>query len=462
MAAERLIPPGQHTPAQTIVDAANAIRRGDTTALALTTACLDRIAAHDKAINAFITVLQDSALRDAEAADAELGGGRDRGLLHGIPISLKDIIDLQGTPTTAASNVRAGHVAVADAPIVRHLRNAGAVIVGKTNLHEFALGTTNEESAFGPVRHPLDESRSPGGSSGGSAASVLANMAYASVGTDTGGSIRIPSAVCGLVGLKASEGDVSAEGVVPLSRTLDHVGPLCRSVTDASLLFHALRGEAARPLDASPSVRGMRVGILREYFAAVLDTQVARQFDLACTTLEQAGAILEEVRLPHAADIATIYLHIVLTEGAAYHAATLESRGEAYTPNVRMRLEVGRAILAEDYVRAMRGREVLRGEVDAALAGRACLALPTLPIVAPQIGVPMVRIAGVDEPVRNVMLRLTQLFNITGHPALTLPCGPTSNDLPVGFQLAGRRQATVELLNTARAIEAHLSPGVSG
>jgi aspartyl-tRNA(Asn)/glutamyl-tRNA(Gln) amidotransferase subunit A len=291
---------------------------------------------------------------------------------------------------------------------------------------------------------------------------VLADMAFASIGTDTGGSIRIPSAVCGLVGLKPSEGEVSADGVVPLSRTLDHVGPLCRSVADAALLFHALRGEPAGTLDASRSLHGLRVGVLRDYFTAVLDPQVGRRFDAACTVLEDAGATLEEVRLPHAADIATIYLHIVLTEGAAYHAATLESRGDAYTPGVRMRLELGRAILAEDYVRAMRGREVLRAEVDAALSGRACLVLPTVPIAAPKLGVPVVRIGGVDEPVRNVMLRLTQLFNISGHPALTLPCGATSDGLPVGLQVAGHRNATVELLNIARAIETHLRPGVSG
>jgi aspartyl-tRNA(Asn)/glutamyl-tRNA(Gln) amidotransferase subunit A len=461
MPAERPTPDGR-VRAQTIVEAAAAIRRGDTTSAALTAGCLDAITRDDRRINAFITVLAEAAIRDAGTADRELAAGQDRGPLHGIPISLKDIIDLSGTPTTAASNVRSGHVAAADAPVVRHLRQAGAVIVGKTNLHEFALGTTNEESAFGPVHHPLDESRSPGGSSGGSAASVLANMAYASIGTDTGGSIRIPSAICGLVGLKPGPADVPIDGVVPLSRTLDCVGPLCRSVADASLLYHALRGDTPTARSGTIGLRGLRIGVLREYFTAVLDTQVARRFDATCTALVNAGATLDEVRLPHAADIATIYLHIVLAEGAAYHAATLESRAESYTPNVRTRLELGRYILAEDYVRAMRGREVLRAEVDRAMAGRSCVVLPAVPIAAPKLGVATVRIGAGDEPVRNVMLRLTQLFNITSHPAVTLPCGLTSEGLPIGLQVAGSHGATVELLDIAAAIEGHLTPGVSG
>jgi aspartyl-tRNA(Asn)/glutamyl-tRNA(Gln) amidotransferase subunit A len=443
----------------TILEAAGAIRRGETTSTALTAACLDTIASRNPSINAFILVLADAARLEAATADRELAAGRDRGPLHGIPISLKDIFDVAGVSTTAGSRVREGHVAPRDAEIVTHLRNAGAVIIGKTNLHEFALGTTNEDSAFGPVHHPLDESRSPGGSSGGSAASVLARMSYASIGTDTGGSVRIPAAACGLVGLKPSVGDISTDGVVPLSTTLDAVGPLCRSVDDAALLYHALRGEELRAAGETP-LRGVRVGVLRGYFSAVLDSQVARAFDFACAAFTAQGALLEDVGLPHAADIATIYLHIVLAEGAAYHASALDSRAESYTSNVRARLEMGRYILAEDYVRALRGRDVLRREVDAALAGRACLLLPTLPIVAPKLGASMVRIDGSDEPVRNVMLRLTQLFNISGHPAVTLPCA--TDGLPSGIQLVGALNGMADLLRIARALEPHLNPGVSG
>jgi aspartyl-tRNA(Asn)/glutamyl-tRNA(Gln) amidotransferase subunit A len=444
----------------TILATAAAIRRGETSSLALTNACLAQIAQRNPSINAFITVMDTMARRDASAADRELTGGRDRGALHGIPISLKDIFDVAGTPTTAASRVRAGHMATRDAAIVTHLRNAGAVIVGKTNLHEFALGTTNEDSAYGPVRHPLDETRSPGGSSGGSAASVLAGMAFASIGTDTGGSVRIPAAACGLVGLKATFGDISMDGVVPLSTTFDHVGPLCRSVADAAALYDVLRGHPIRPLEPL-ALRGLRVAVLRDYFSAVLDSQVAECFEHACSTLAAHGVLIDEARLPHATDIAAVYTHISLSEGAAYHAGALESHGADYTASVRARLEMGRYILAEDYVRAMRGREVLRREVDATLDGPACLLLPTLPIVAPPLGASTVRIGGREEPVRSVMLRLTQLFNTTGHPAVTVPCR-IAPGLPVGLQIVGRSGATADVLRIAAAIEAQITPGLSG
>jgi aspartyl-tRNA(Asn)/glutamyl-tRNA(Gln) amidotransferase subunit A len=380
--------------------------------------------------------------------------------LHGVPISIKDLFDVRGTTTTAASRVRQHHRADADAVAVARLRDAGAIIVGKTNLHEFALGTTNEESAFGPVRHPLDPNRTPGGSSGGSAASVLAEMAYGSLGSDTGGSIRIPAAFCGLVGLKPSFGDVPTTGSVPLSSTLDHVGPICRSVADARLWYAVLRQAEIRPGDIG-AIAGVRIGVLREYFTAILDPQAASAFDAACARLRDAGAVLEDVAIPHAGDIAPIYLHIALSEAAAYHAKTLESRADDYTPNVRLRLEMGRYILAEDYVRALRGRDVLRQEVDAALTGRRALLLPTVPVPATQLGATTVRVGSSEEPVRNITLRLTQLFNITGHPAITVPCGRTVEGLPIGGQLVGRTADTPGLLDTAELLEPYLGPGTS-
>src|SRR5688572_11830715 len=344
--------------AHTIAELARAIRAGEATAETAAQNCLERIAERNPAINAYIAILADQALAQAKHADAELKSGRDRGPLHGVPISLKDIIDLDGVSTTAASKVRHGHVAPDDAPVVARLREAGAVFLGKTNLHEFAFGTTNEDSAFGLVRHPLDPNRSPGGSSGGSAASVLDGMAYASIGTDTGGSVRIPSAACGLVGLKPSLDEVPIGGVFPLSKTMDHVGPLCRSVEDAAIVHDVLCGRA--PSNGSPrNVNGLRIGVLRGYFTTLLDPQVAAAFETTCKALTAAGAALEEVQVPHAGDIAPIYLHIVLSEAAALHAKTLDSHAEDYNPNVRLRLEMGRYILAEDYLRALRGRDVL-------------------------------------------------------------------------------------------------------
>ncbi len=441
--------------ARTVAELARALRGRETSAETAATECLQRIAERNPAINAYITVLADQARAQARQADVELARGYDRGPLHGVPISLKDIIDLRGTPTTAASKVRDGHVAADDAPVVTRLRDAGAVILGKTNLHEFALGTTNEDSAFGPVRHPLDPNRSPGGSSGGSAASVLDGMAYASVGTDTGGSIRIPSTTCGLVGLKPSLGEIPVEGVIPLSSTMDHVGPLGQSVEDAGLLYDALRGSAETR--EARNTRGLRVGVLRGYFTSLLDSQVAAAFESACAKLIDSGASLEDVQIPHAGDIAPIYLHIVLAEAAAFHAKTLDSHADDYTMNVRLRLETGRYILAEDYVRALRGRDVLIGEVDEALRGRDLLVLPTQPVPAVRLGAATVKIGSVEEPVRNVTLRLTQLFNVTGHPAITLPCGRSTDGLPIGIQAVGARNQTGALLSGAAAIESLLA-----
>jgi aspartyl-tRNA(Asn)/glutamyl-tRNA(Gln) amidotransferase subunit A len=423
---------------------------------AVTERCLERIAERDSTINAFITVLADDARAQARAADQEIAAGRYRGPLHGVPISLKDLIDLRGTPTTAASRVRRGHVAARDSVIAARLRAGGAVFVGKTNLHEFALGTTNEDSAYGPVHHPLDVSRSPGGSSGGSAAAILAGMCCASIGSDTGGSIRIPSAACGLVGLKPAFSEIPADGTVPLSSTLDHIGPLCRSVEDAGILHQILAGVSNPAPIATRERRGLRLGIPRGYFFAVLDPEIAARFDEACGRLAEAGVILEDVTIPHAADSPTVYVHVALPEAAAWHATTLERHPEAYTPNVRLRLEMARFILAEDYVRALRGRAVLTREVDAVLHGRDGLLLPTLPVPATKLGAGVVSVGASEQPVRAVTLRLTQLFNITGHPAITMPCGRTRENLPAGAQLIGTR--TLDLLAVAKAIEHVLEP----
>jgi aspartyl-tRNA(Asn)/glutamyl-tRNA(Gln) amidotransferase subunit A len=446
---------------RTIAALARALQGREVSSQAITEQCLARIATHNPTLNAFITVFADAARKQAREADSEIAAGRHRGPLHGVPISLKDLMDLRGFATTAASRVRKNHLASVDALVVARLREAGAVFVGKCNLHEFAFGTTSEDSAYGPVKHPADTTRSPGGSSGGSAVSVASGMAYASIGTDTGGSVRIPSAACGIVGLKPGLGEVPTAGVVPLSTTLDHVGPLCRSVEDASILYEVLGGVSRAQAPGRP-VEGLRFGIPREYFLSVLDSQVERSFEAACERLRSAGAILEEVTIAHANDIASVYLHIVLPEAAAYHARALESRPDDYTPPVRIRLEMGRYILAEDYIRALRGRDVLRREVDTALQGRDGLFLPALAVPATKLGASTVRVGSSDEPVRNITLRLTQLFNVTGHPAITLPCGYTAENLPIGAQIVGHAHRTPDLLQVSQAVEHYLGPGGSG
>ena len=429
------------------------LRARELTAVRVTEECLRRIDADNPRLNAFITVMADEARRQAREADQELAAGNDRGPLHGVPISIKDLLDVRGVPTTAASRVREGHVAERDAPAIAHLREAGAVFIGKTNLHEFAFGTTSEDSAFGPVRNPHDPTRSPGGSSGGSAVSVATSMALASIGTDTGGSIRIPAAACGIVGLKAALGDVSIDGVVPLSRTLDHVGPLAQSVTDACLVHHALMGDAAAQPPTPMPIHGLRLAVPRRYFCDLLDDDVRARFEEAIERLRAAGAHIDDVEIPHASDIAPVYLHIVLGDAAAYHATALETMPERYTAPVRIRLEMGRYVMAEDYVRALAGREQLRREVDAALAQHDALILPTLPIPAPTIGANTVQIGAVAEPVRNLMLRLTQPFNVTGHPAISMPSGLTPAGLPCAVQLVGRKRQTDALLRVALACE---------
>ncbi|MEZ5291705.1 MAG: amidase [Vicinamibacterales bacterium] len=443
-----------------IVEAAAALARGRVTSEALTEQCLERIARLNPRLNAFIHVASARAIEAARAADRARSAGQSVPALHGIPLSLKDLIDEAGIATTAGSLVRRDAVAASDAPITARLRAAGAVLVGKTNLHEFAFGTTNEDSGFGAARNPVDDTRVPGGSSGGSAAAVAAGLSLASIGTDTGGSIRIPAAACGVVGLKPTWGEIPADGVVPLSRQLDHVGPLARTVTDAWLVHETLAGRppgAGARLAPRP-VEGLRLGLLRGYFAERLDPEVEAVFDAAVERLRRQGASIEPVEIAHARDIGPIYLHLVLADAAAYHAAALESRPEDYTPNVRIRLEMGRYVLAEDYVRALAGREVVARELEAALGGRDALLCPTMPVPAPPLGAATVPVGATSEPVRTAMLRLTQPFNLSRQPALSLPCGSTASaGMPVGLQLAGHVGRTEALLEVGLAVERTLA-----
>jgi len=436
----------------TIEEFGRKLRRRELSAAEATDDCLRRIEADNARLNAFIHVMADEARRQATEADREIRSGLDRGPLHGVPLSIKDLFDIKGVATTAASRVRAGHVADRDAPVITHLRQAGAVLLGKTNLHEFAFGTTNEDSAYGPARNPLDVQRSPGGSSGGSAVSIVSGMALASLGTDTGGSIRIPAAACGTVGLKPAYGEVTAEGAVPLSRTLDHVGPLTQTVSDAWHMFNGVLGRSTSSLTARP-VGDLRFAVLRPYFCDILDDGVRASFEAALDGVRRAHAHVDETAIPHASAIVPVYMNLSFGDAAAYHAATLETMADLYTRPVRLRLELARYVTAEDYVRALKGREVLRREVDAALSGYDALLLPTLPIPAPIIGASSVEIGGSKEPVRALMLRLTQLFNLTGHPVVSVPCGTTPGGLPVGLQVVGRQGQTDALLQVAATLE---------
>ncbi len=438
-----------------IAETAARLRAGDLTASALVDAALDGIARDNPRLNAFITVTTDLARADAAAADADLRTGLDRGPLQGIPISVKDLIDVAGYPTTAASRVRQFDVAGADATVVTRLREAGAVIIGKTNLHEFALGPTSDESAYGPPRHPRDTSRITGGSSGGSAAAVAAGLGFASVGTDTGCSIRLPAALCGLVGLKPRFGDVPTEGVVALSRRLDHVGPIARSVADARLLYQVMAGRPTG-LDAlTPELASLSAGIVTAGFAERLADDVRAAYQAALDRLGACGLTMTAAPLGVLDDAAAAYLPICLADAAALHAATLETQGADYSPGVRARLEAGRYVAAEDYARATQAQAVLRQAVDRALGRADVLLLPTSPVTAPTFGTASIRFGNVEEPIRSTLLRLCQPFNLTRHPAITLPVPTPPGVLPVGLQLVA--SDTERLLEIALAVEAALA-----
>jgi aspartyl-tRNA(Asn)/glutamyl-tRNA(Gln) amidotransferase subunit A len=442
-----------------LVEAAERIERREISPVELTQACLDRIAAGNDTLRAFITVLGDQAIAAAKHAENDIVKGKYRGPLHGVPISIKDLVDVAGTPTTSGSAVPPRQ-ARNDAPVVANLRRAGAIVIGKTNLHEFAFGTTSDETAFGAVRNPFDRSRSAGGSSAGAAVAIVEGMCLGSLGTDTGGSIRIPSAACGVTGLKPTIGEISCEQVVPLSATLDHVGPMARTVTDAALLYTAMRDGATDVADRpSAPETAPWLGVPVPYFLDKLDPEMRRLFGEVRAGLERAGHGVQDVAIAHAERTADVYLHIVLPEAAWYHAPLLAAHADKYSPGVRLRLEMGRYMLAEDYVRAMHARAVLRHAVDRALEGLDALMLPAMAIGAPPLGAASVDVDGVAEPVRAIMLRLTQLFNVTGHPAIAIPCGRGRDGLPRGLQLVGHRGGTDRLLAVAAGIERQITGG---
>ncbi len=442
---------------RTIDEVAAVIASGTISVRELVDVSLARVAERDPQLNAFTVVFEETARRDADQADRDISAGRYRGPLHGVPVSIKDLIDVAGVPTTAASRVTPRLPAGADAPVVARLRAAGAILVGKCNLHEFAFGTTGEDSAFGPTQHPLAPARSPGGSSSGSAVSVATGMAFATLGTDTGGSIRFPAAACGLVGLKPTFGEISCDGIVPLGPSLDHVGPLTRSVNDARLVYHAIRDRrAAEPSPPTTDAPGT-LGCPRPYFLDCLDDEVRVVFERALTRLVDADWRVNDRPVRHADDAAAVCLHLILSEASAVHASGLTEQGADYTPDVRLRLELGRYVLAEDYVRAQHGRMVLGQAIDEALAEQDALVLPSLAIPAPPLGATTATVGCQTTSLRAMMLRLTQLFNATGHPAISIPCGATAGGLPCGLQLVGRRDRTDELLEVAAACEAVLS-----
>jgi len=449
-----------------IQEIARLFRRRKLSPVELARVMLFRIGNIDSKLNSYITVTPDLALAQAKKAETELSGrkaSRDRGPLHGIPISLKDNIYTENIRTTAGSKILSKFIPQHDAAVVARLKEAGAVILGKTNMHEFAYGVTSNNPHYGPVHNPWDLGRIPGGSSGGSAAAVAAGLCFGSIGTDTGGSIRIPASVCGIVGLKPTLGRVSVDGVIPLSPHLDCVGPLARTVQDEALLLEPIldreKGEPRfRALEKSLAKSGkFTFGIPKEFFLDVVSPDVHAVFDEAIRILKKQGARLKEISLPLLNETEDAGNQVAWAEATHYHqqAGWFPSREVDYGDDVRSRLEMGTKVSATVYLSALDLREKFMRQFHLALE-EACVdavAVPTTPITAPLIGQEAVRLSGKEHSTRALMLRANRPANLAGVPAISVPCGFTSAGLPVGLQLVGDATDEHLLLQIAHAFE---------
>jgi aspartyl-tRNA(Asn)/glutamyl-tRNA(Gln) amidotransferase subunit A len=428
---------------ETIVELAPRLRRKEISPVEVTRACLDRIEKLNPALNAFITVTAESALAEARVAEIEISRGEWRGPLHGIPIALKDIVDTAGTRTTAASALFQHRVPAEDAEVVRRLRLAGAVILGKNNLHEFAYGGSSLLSFFGDVHNPWNTAHIAGGSSGGSAAAVAAGLCYAAIGTDTAGSIREPAALCGCVGIKPTYGRVSARGVIPLSWSLDHVGPLAATVADAAVMLQVIAGYD--PLDVcsadvpvSDYVSGLgngakppRVGVPRAHFFDDLDDEVRAAVERSLVVIRTLAAEVRDLQVEVSSDRT-----VQAAESFAYHAENVARMPELYQPETLRRIRSGDHISASEYIQRRRELDQERRRASDIFADVDLLVTPTMPIPAPAIA-DLRKDPAALRPAELALLRNTRPFNVWGLPAISVPCGFTKSGLPIGLQIAG-------------------------
>ena len=444
----------------TLEEAAALVRDRRISPTELTEACLARIEAVESRLNAFVTVTADLARAQAREAADEIAAGRYRGPLHGIPVAVKDLFATKGIRTTAGSRILAEWIPDEDATVVRRLREAGAVLLGKLGLHEFAYGISSVNPHFGDVHNPWDTTKIPGGSSGGSAVAVVAGEAYAALGSDTGGSIRIPASLCGCVGLKPTFGRASLFGAVPLSWSLDHPGPLARTVRDVALATLSIAGfdprdpiSADRPvpdflaqIDAGP--QRLRVGVPIDHVWDECDPAIAGAVRGAIDALARAGAEVVELRWPRAAEYAKAASAILGVEARAYHEGTFPGRSAEYGPLVRARLESQGDVDAETYARSMKLLlETRAGGADRDLEGVDVLAMPTVPSRAWTIE------EAKEIPRPSEWTRITRIFDLTGQPAISIPCGTDPDGLPIGLQFAARMWDEAAALRAARAYE---------
>jgi len=444
-------------PTATLWEASELVRTRKVSPRELTAACLARIEQLNPTLNAFITVTAEQATADAQRAEAEIMKGRWRGPLHGIPVGLKDLFDTAGVRTTGGSGQFAERVPVEDADAVRRLKAAGAVILGKQNLHELGLGATSAASHFGPVRNPWNRDYVAGGSSGGSAAAVAASLCYGALGTDTGGSVRLPASFCGTVGLKPTYGRVSTRGVLPLSWSLDHVGPLTRSVLDAAVLLQAIAGYDAndpnsvdRPVPAlTAAIRrspaSLRVGVPKDYFSTGLHAEVQTAVERAIDVLSKLTAGVQEVAVPVTPQV---NLDVMLAEGYAFHAARVRETPQLFQPPVLGRLRGGEAVSTATYINRRRELDQLRRAAPSLFAHVDLLVTPTIP----SLPIPIVQ-AQDDQAGTALFARNTRPFNAYGLPAVSVPCGFAKNGLPIGLQIVGPPWGEEAVLRLAHAFE---------
>lgn len=449
----------------TISEASGLVASGELSPIELVQAHLDRIKETEPKLNSFITLLEEQSLEAARQTERDIQKSGSRSPLHGMPIALKDLYYTKGVRTTVGSKILADFVPDYDAAVVERFSEAGAVLLGKLQMHEFAFGATSENPHYGPAHNPWDTERVTGGSSGGSGSSVAAGQAMATLGSDTGGSVRIPAALCGIVGLKPTYGLVSRYGVYPLCWSLDTVGPMTRSVRDAALVMNAIAGPDARDPSSSDRatgdfasrlgrpIDGLRIGIPKEHYFDAVDSEVADAVMTAARVLEGLGATVERVSIPMLGNVAAISNTIMLAEAAEVHLDHLREQGDQFDPAVRDRMEPGATIPAVQYIRAQRARASYCEQVDQVMATVDVLLAPTCPIGAPKIGEPTVTVAGRTEPKGPTLSRLTRPWNLYGGPAISVPCGKTSEGLPIGLQLAGRPFEDALLLQIARAYE---------
>lgn len=449
----------------TIAEISTLIAQRELSPVDLIKSHLERIRELEPELNSFVTILENESLLEAQKAESEIISEGSRGSLHGIPVGLKDLYYTKGVRTTIGSNIMSDFTPNKDATVTKKLRKAGAIIIGKLQMHEFAWGTTSENPHYGPAHNPWDTKHITGGSSGGSGSAVSSGQCMGALGSDTGGSVRIPSALCGIVGLKPTFGLVSKNGVFPLSWSMDTVGTMTRTVKDAALMLNVIAGfDQADPSSVRQKtenycstldneIGGLKIGILKNEMFKRVDSDISSCFSQAVHTLENLGTSIEEISIPIMDHSFSIAQTILGAEAAEIHTENLRENSELIDPEVRAKLQIGALTSATEYIKAQRARRLFNQQTRTAMKALDVLITPTVAIGAPKIGENTINIAGKQESRTELLGRLTRPFNLCGYPSVSIPCGFTTKGMPVGLQIVGKPFQESTVLRTAYAYE---------